>query len=461
MNFYKIQSKLSFLKKKKVALAVSGGADSMVLLHLFNSIALKLSFELYVLHYNHKWRKESIKDLKLVKDYCLKNKISFIYGETRGKIIKSEENARNERYNFFKKQALKNKLDFVCTAHHKDDQVETILFRLIRGTGPNGLLPIKEISHLVSHTVIYRPFLQFTREKIRQYAKKHHVSFIEDKTNLDLKFSRNLIRLNIVPNMKKINKNYMNNILLFCNLVYSQNIELDNYFSKMLCEIRTDNKKKEIFPVVMSRQKLVLHGNNFLVPFLYWFLSNIGVKGNLKKIDSIIYAIKNYGKLDLDSKCILEVSNDSVAFREKSQKKKIEHNSRADLKLKINIKPCKVTFDNKNVLVITPFLSKKFLTKYPLDVENRAFVDLSRFSEKSLTIRYRKPHDIFQPLGSLNALKLKNFLINKKISRDQRYELPLLCSDKEVLWVPGYALSERLRVKTIPTHKLELKKFKP
>jgi len=457
MNSYKILNKISFLRNKKLALAVSGGADSMVLLHLFNSARLKLGIELYVLHYNHKWRKESVKDLKLVKNYCLKNNIKFIYGEAKRKVIKSEEKARHERYNFFKKHALKNKFDFVCTAHHKDDQIETVLFRLIRGTGPKGLLPIKEINHLVSNTYIYRPLLQFTCKEIRQYAKKHHISFIEDKTNLDLRFSRNLIRLKIVPYMRKINKSYMDNILLFCNLVYNQNVQLDDLFHKKLSKIRID-KNKKIFPVIINRQKLLSYNHNFLVPFVYWLLSNIGIKGNFKKINSIIDAVNNCEKLDLDRECILDVNKDRVILKQKDQKKEKRLNCRKNLKFKINAKPCKLTLDNKNVLVITPFLSREYLTKYPLDVENKAFVDLSRFLEKGLTIRYRKPHDIFQPLGSLKGIKLKKFLINRKMPKEERYKLPLLCSNNEVLWVPGYALSERLRVKTIPTHKLELKR---
>ena len=138
-----ILDNIDFLKNQKVGLAVSGGVDSMVLLDLFRKLKEKKYLDLIVLHYNHKWRKESKIDYDLVKRYCDKNHIIFVYKETTGKIIKDEEIARIQRYSFFKKEATKNKLRYICTAHHKDDQVETILFRLARGTGPNGFLPIK------------------------------------------------------------------------------------------------------------------------------------------------------------------------------------------------------------------------------------------------------------------------------------------------------------------------------
>ena len=130
---------------------------------------------IYVLHYNHKWRKTSYKDAKLVGDYCKKNMIKFVYDEAKGKVIKNEETARNERYSFFKSVAKKYKLDFICTAHHKDDHFETIVFRLLRGTGPAGLLPLKEFLNLTNKNSKQRPFI---KDIISTFEKE-----IQDNTN--------------------------------------------------------------------------------------------------------------------------------------------------------------------------------------------------------------------------------------------------------------------------------------
>ena len=170
MIFQKLKNN-TFLLNAKIGFAVSGGVDSMVLLDSFLRFQEKENIDIYVLHYNHKWRKTSYKDAKLIGDYCKKNKIRFIYEEAKGKIIKNEETARNERYSFFKRAAKKYKLDFICTAHHKGDHFETIVFRLLRGTGPGGLLPLKEFLNLTNKTILFRPFLYLTKEEIIQYAK--------------------------------------------------------------------------------------------------------------------------------------------------------------------------------------------------------------------------------------------------------------------------------------------------
>ena len=147
MLIQEIKNKITaskFFKNQKIGLAVSGGIDSMVMLDVFCKISKEWNLKLYVMHYNHKWREKSYIDTELVKKYCKKNKINFLYNENKGKILKDEEIARNERYSFFEKCAKKFSLKIICTAHHKDDQLETVLFRLARGTGPNGLSPIKE-----------------------------------------------------------------------------------------------------------------------------------------------------------------------------------------------------------------------------------------------------------------------------------------------------------------------------
>ena len=224
----------NFLKNKKIGLAISGGVDSVVLLDLFYRLEDRCNFELYVLHYNHKWRRTSYKDVELVKWYCNKNKIRFLYGENSGKIIKSEEEARNQRYSFFEKVAKEYKLDFICTGHHKDDQLETIIFRLARGTGPKGILPIKELQDFRGKTKLYRPLLSITKKQICDYANENNLIYIEDKTNKEIKYKRNLIRNKIIPCLKKINKKAENNILTFSKFVYSQFVSLDNYYHLLL-----------------------------------------------------------------------------------------------------------------------------------------------------------------------------------------------------------------------------------
>ncbi len=291
-----------------IGLAVSGGVDSMVLLDVFCRISREYNLKLYVMHYNHKWRKESFKDAELVRKYCKENKIKFLYGETKGKIIKDEETAREQRYSFFKICAKKFSLKIVCTAHHRDDQLETILFRLARGTGPNGLFPIKEFIELPSGIKIFRPLLDIWKKDIFNYALKNKISYREDKTNLDVIYKRNLIRRKILPLLKKINPEAENNILAFSDLAYSQNVALNSYFSRLLKKIRIGS------PLILNRSKFLKLDCYTQIAFIYWFFTVYGIKGAVSKVHVIRNAIINQKKIDLSKKYIMNSEGKKVIF---------------------------------------------------------------------------------------------------------------------------------------------------
>ena len=301
------------LKNQKIGLAVSGGVDSMVLLNVFHRISKESGLKLYVMHYNHKWRKESFKDAELIRKYCKKNKIKFLYKESKGRIIKDEEIAREQRYSFFQTCAKKNSLKVICTAHHRDDQLETILFRLARGTGPNGLCPIKEVRELPDGIKIFRPFLHIWKKDLARYAVKNRISYIEDKTNLNVIYKRNLIRRKILPLLKKINPEAENNILVFSDLAYSQYMALNNYFSVVLNKVRTS------LPLTLNRNKFLKLDYYTQTAFIYWLFTTHGIKGAVSKIHVIRNVIINQKKIDLSKKYIMNVTGNKIAFDVKSE----------------------------------------------------------------------------------------------------------------------------------------------
>ena len=316
MLIQEIKNKLSsskFLKNQKIGLAVSGGIDSMVMLDVFCKISREYNLKLYVMHYNHKWRKKSHVDAELVKKYCKENKTNFLYKENKGKILKDEEIARNERYSFFEKCAKRFSLKIICTAHHKDDQLETVLFRLARGTGPNGLSPIKEFRELPNGIKIFRPLLNVWKKDISKYAVKNKISYIEDKTNLDVIYKRNLIRRKILPLLKRINPEVENNILAFSDLAYSQHVALDAYFSVLLKKIRIGSS------LTLNRNKFLKLGYYTQIAFIYWFFTIYGIKGAVSKVHVIRNAIINQKKIDLSKKYIMNAVKDKIIFYIKSE----------------------------------------------------------------------------------------------------------------------------------------------
>lgn len=448
---------LEFIKNQKVGLAVSGGVDSMVLLDVFTKISKSFNLKLFILHYNHKWRKESYLDAELVKKYCKKHDLRFIYKESKGRILKDEAIAREQRYSFFKASAKKEKFNIICTAHHEDDQVETILFRLSRGTGPNGLLPIKKFLDLPKNVKIYRPLLGFTKEQIYKYAKELKLPYLEDKTNDDTKYKRNLIRKEIIPLLKKINESAVSNILLCSDLIYSQNIIANAYLSDIMARISYSKRRSFLFPIKISRSKFLQYNEDICKSFVYWIFTSNSLPGSVSKIRLILNAIKNKTSVELSKEFALFVEQDTVFFDEKKSRVVDQANDfNLNKSFLVNGRLKKIIIDEKSCFELKPFTGSFLKKVFPKDNNRLAYVDLSLFKNKKLVLRSREPKDVFQPLGYSREIKLKNYLINKKILKQYRYKLPFLCFNNEVLWIPGYSLSDKLKVTSKPTHVLKV-----
>lgn len=186
-----------------VIAAISGGPDSMFLLHFLKQIPCKL----IVAHLNHKLREEADLDEKFVQK--THDKVVTRQADIRslaGKAKKGlEETAREVRYKFLYELFKKHRAKFIITAHHADDNLETILFNFIRGTGLQGLCGMQELDG-----EIFRPLLQFSKTQILEYLKLRKIKFRTDKTNTDTTITRNFLRHKIIPQLKKLNPNITN-----------------------------------------------------------------------------------------------------------------------------------------------------------------------------------------------------------------------------------------------------------
>jgi len=444
----------TFLLNKKIGLAVSGGVDSMVLLDSFYRLKSEMNFDLTVLHYNHKWRKKSYLDSKLLKNYCNSNNIKFLYKETKGKIVKSEEAARNERYSFFRIAAKKYNLDYICTAHHKDDHFETIIFRLLRGSGPAGLLPLKKSLKLDRKTILFRPFLDISKTDIEHYAKHHRVGFVKDITNEDIKYKRNLIRKKIIPLLLQVNSNAVENVLNSSDLIYSFYLLQKENFPEVLRKLSSGDK------FVWDKNRFLELSEHKQKALLYWFLNSLKIKGSLNKIANFIDAINNDKKIELKKDFYLQAKGKQIFFKKKSQILVTQKCENLNLEFLLNGKVRLIDLGKNNILTIFPFTRRGFDGKFPKDKTKTAYVDLSVYKNKKITVRHRSQKDVFQPIGFSGPVKLKKYLINKKISYESRYNLPLICFGNEVLWLPGYALSNKLKVAGKPTHILKIEDVK-
>lgn len=204
-----LQSRKLLLPGEKVFVACSGGPDSVALIHLLHSLAPKWGFSLGLLHLNHRLRgKESDKDAAFVKKLAVKLGIPCyaaagpVESRARRKKYSVEEAAREIRYEVLGKLALKHRIKKIASAHNLNDQAETVLMRMMEGTGPRGLMGIREIR--VHENVTYvRPLLPFRKEDILAYLKAGKIAFRVDRTNCEQRFKRNRIRGELLPYLEK------------------------------------------------------------------------------------------------------------------------------------------------------------------------------------------------------------------------------------------------------------------
>ncbi len=213
LDLLALKAKLSqYIQESPVVVAVSGGPDSMFLLWLCQKFLKKE--QIIVAHFEHGIRKESNQDALLVHDYCLKHELTFVMESAdiptlaKQKGLSVETCGREARYLFLRSIKIQYKGRYILVAHHRDDQVETILLHFFRGSGIQGLSGMPE-----KQNDILRPLLEVEKKEILTYCKKHRIPYTIDKTNLQSTGSRNLIRLEILPLIRKINPHFEDTML--------------------------------------------------------------------------------------------------------------------------------------------------------------------------------------------------------------------------------------------------------
>lgn len=305
-------------KKEKVILTVSGGPDSVAMLFLFLKIKEIFNLKLVCAHFNHGLRKEADEDEKFVKDLCSSLNIKFVSEKKNVKEFfkgdSLEQTARNLRYDFFLKIANSLKIKKISLAHTKDDVIETVLMRIIRGTGIQGLRGILPLTK-IKGKIFIRPLIEIEKKRILDWLEKEKISYRIDTTNFEDKFFRNKIRLNILPLLEKLNPNIKNTLF---NLARISSWNYD--FVTQIAQRELSKVKKE-------------EGRNFLVidlekikdlhPFLLLQILRLAieeVKGDTRRLDwrhfeSILEAFQKRGDyLDLPG-IIVEVKEKKVIIR--------------------------------------------------------------------------------------------------------------------------------------------------
>lgn len=223
LNFVRGKLILADIRSKDVLiLAISGGSDSMALLDVLNKLYQELELKIIPVHINHGLRSDAKKDEKVVVDYCKAKELNCVVKRVAVKKMLGaqgggvEEKARELRYQALTQVATQKQAKYILTAHNSDDQVETIVFNFLRGSTTRGLGGMKEISGMIS-----RPLLDIPKADLLKYIKKNKIVFAHDKTNDDIQFTRNRIRHQLLPELRKFNPN-LHEVLLRNSSVFQQ-----------------------------------------------------------------------------------------------------------------------------------------------------------------------------------------------------------------------------------------------
>lgn len=432
------------LQDKIIVLGFSGGYDSMCLLDILSKLReLPDFFDLQVIaaHFNHNWRgEEALKEQEVCRLFAASRGFEFYTKTAPTGLKKTENEARIARYDFFEEVLENYDADAVFTAHNKDDNAETVLYRVIKGTGLYGLKGISE-----KRDKFYRPLLKTTRAEIVDYCEKNNLSPNFDSSNNNVNYKRNYIRLNILPSLEKINPAVKESLNTLAEVAISENSIIEEY----LLDIRKDifENDRIISPAFKKLSQAVK------MRFIHEFLQIFDLDYDYKRIKEIYEFIesniekRNGTTLSLSAGLWLYVDEkyiETIPHKNTTQKQVANYLISEEGEYKINDK----------TLIIKKYAEKDLFT-FPESTSSFIYVDLSKV-EFPLVLRNRLEGDVINPFGMNGTMKLKKYLNSKGVNRHNRDELLLLANDDEILWVVGVGISNKIGVKTIPTHVLEI-----
>jgi tRNA(Ile)-lysidine synthase len=416
-----INSHLSFLNKNKILIAISGGLDSVVLTHLCHQLNLNIALA----HCNFNLRgKESDADENFVfqlaedlnievfiedfdtKNYAKENKLSI------------QMSARELRYFWFDDLAEQLQFDYILTAHHADDNLETFLINLSRGTGIEGLTGIPEINNN-----IVRPLLPFSRDKIETYAKDNQLKWREDSSNVSTKYLRNKLRHDVIPVLKEINPQLLQNFGRTLGFLQDSNEVLEDRIDDISNTIITKVSEIEVQYSISEIQKL-----NNSKAYLYQLLKDYGFS-EWNDIVDLLNA--QSGKQIFSETHRLIKDRDVLILTE------LCHSERSEESILIN------NLDNS---IKTPFGILFFDEADALFGKrtNLIYVDIEKL-KLPLTLRKWKEGDYFYPLGMTGKKKLSKYFKDEKMSLVDKENTWLLCSKNEIIWVINRRADERFK----------------
>ncbi len=444
-----------FTPGDSVLVGVSGGPDSVALLHALYLLASRFSIDLGLAHLDHGLRqKESEQDAGFVSNlasqynlpfYLKKQDVAQYQKEYK---LSLEDAARRIRYTFFLEIAEKKGYTRIATAHHANDNAELILMNLIRGTGTKGLegIPPKRSNMIV------RPLIHCYRSEILTFLSEQKLDYVLDSTNTDKRFTRNRIRLELIPQLKTFNPKISETLNRLGSIIKNQEIWIQDLVEHNIKDVIVGQTEHSV-DISLAEFKTKPHALKQRI--IRQTIQK--VKGNLRRIShdhiEAIINQKNKGQIHLPDQILFIADKDILRFSKEDQhlRSLSVNQDKAEPVLfeytvfKSNFRPMTLLIKEAGVRIRFSQIDGNAISDYSQGGQAVAFFDMKQITFPIL-IRNVKHGDRFVPFGMTGTQKVKNFFINDKVPKSERAKCPVFLSQGRIMWLAGLRMADPFKV---------------
>jgi tRNA(Ile)-lysidine synthase len=441
---------------EKILTGLSGGPDSVCLLHVLDNMKDKFALDLHAIYIDHGLRPgETDMEIAFCQNMCEKLSIPFVTRSvdvkthSRGQKMNIQEAARQLRYKVFDEVSHEISAGKIVLGHTADDQAETLLMRLFRGSGPTGLSGIPPV-----RKNIIRPLIEIERKEIERFLDDRKIGFIIDSSNKKKDYLRNRIRLSLIPMLREFNPHIIRTLSKTASILRDEERYFEILATKALMKLisRKTDSRVELFLIPFESMEKVLirrvlrriiddtkglRGISFIHIEDIIDLIKSGRPGDRIHLPGGIRVIKEYSTLNLTSETpvILKTRN--------------------------------LTIPGETLLKEAGFVVSAAIVEAPPEVSTSGPIAYSALFDADkltlpLTARARKNGDFFFPCGFGKRKKIQDFFVDEKVARDDRDSIPIITSGEDIIWVLGYRSDDRFKVTegTKKVLKLEVKKIR-
>jgi tRNA(Ile)-lysidine synthase len=447
------QKVVKFILNKKlidtgdsILVALSGGADSVFLLEFLLKYKRRFKIEIAAFHLNHNLRgNEANIDEQFCKNLTVQKGIPFFSTSKNVKLFAKrkrmslEEAGRELRYSEFHRIAKKHNYTKIATAHNADDNAETVLLNLIKGTGIKGLSGIPE-----RREKIIRPVLVLSKKEILDYLNNKKINYRTDSSNFENNYQRNYLRNKIIPLIKeKLNPQFDSAVLRASEIIRGYTSLIDEHIDNTVKNTVTYKQQKIIINLIQLKETDVrLYGDVFRETVRKYFIEDL----ESKNISDLIKLIKAQSGKEI------KFSNRIVAVKERDsiiiylKKREMKNVKQVEIKIgdekQVEGKSISISTINRNKLSFNNTINKEYISADKI--------------KSNFVLRRWKAGDRFYPLGMKNSKKLSDFLTEQKVMSSEKKEQLVLSNAGKIVWVVGIRIDERYKISAKTKKVLEL-----